>query len=240
MDENPTPERPTILVWDAPVRVFHWLLAASFVGAYVTAEAERWLLLHVTLGYTVGALVAFRLLWGLVGTRHARFASFVRGPAAVADYLRSLLGRHPEPSTGHNPAGGWAIVALLILAALSAATGWATYVEAGGEWFEDLHEALSNAMLALVVVHVGAVLLSSRLHRENLVRSMITGRKQGRPDDAIGGSWRSVAALLVAAVLGFWSWQWTQAPGADQASAYSRHADDDRHGDGARRRHDDD
>ena len=119
MNTPSTPDAPPVLVWDAPVRVFHWLLAASFVGAYITAESERWRLVHVTLGYTVGALVVFRLLWGLVGTRHARFSAFVRGPAAVAAYLRSLPGGGGEHPVGHNPAGGWAIVGLLTLAALS-------------------------------------------------------------------------------------------------------------------------
>src|SRR6478672_9751097 len=114
------PERASavrkVLVWDAPVRVFHWLMVASFAGAYVTAESERWRLVHVTLGYTLAGLVAFRLLWGLVGTRHARFAAFVRGPAAVASYLRSLLRNAPEHHAGHNPAGALAIVAMLLLA----------------------------------------------------------------------------------------------------------------------------
>ena len=85
-----------IKVWDAPVRVFHWLMVLSFAGAYLSAESERWRLLHVTLGYTFGGLVAFRLVWGLVGTRYARFANFVRGPQAVLTYLRSLRKGQPQ------------------------------------------------------------------------------------------------------------------------------------------------
>jgi hypothetical protein len=92
------------------------------------------------------------------------------------------------------------------------ASGWATYNDVGGDWLEDLHEGAANALLALVVVHVLGVVVSSRLHHENLVRSMVTGHKFGRPEDAIRSAWRSVAALMVVAVLGFWSWQWTQAP----------------------------
>ena len=87
-----------VLVWDAPVRVFHWLLAASFIGAFVTAESERWRLLHVTLGYTVGGLVVFRLLWGLLGTRHARFAGFVRGPRTKAAKRACLVPTRPHSS----------------------------------------------------------------------------------------------------------------------------------------------
>ena len=95
---HPKPADRGVLIWDFPVRVFHWLLVLNFAIAWLTAESEPWRLVHVIAGYTVAALVAFRLLWGLVGTRHARFSSFVRGPRAVLDYLGILLrGRHPSP-----------------------------------------------------------------------------------------------------------------------------------------------
>jgi cytochrome b len=87
-------EQTKILVWDAPVRVFHWLMVLSFAGAYLTAESERWRLVHVSLGYTMAGLLVFRILWGLLGTPYARFSSFVRGPAAVARYLRGHAERH--------------------------------------------------------------------------------------------------------------------------------------------------
>jgi cytochrome b len=206
-----------VLVWDAPVRLFHWLMVLSFAGAYLTAESERWRLVHVTLGYTMAALVLFRLVWGLIGTRHARFANFVRGPAAVKRYLASLLRGKPEHYTGHNPAGALAIVALLGATLIVTAAGWATYNELGGEWLEELHEGAANAMLALVGVHIGGVVVSSLLHKENLVGAMISGRKTTRPADAIRRAWRGVAALLLAGVLGFWWWQWQQAPSAGNA-----------------------
>lgn len=218
----------TVLVWDLPVRVFHALLAASFIGAYLTAESERWRLVHVTLGYTVAGLVVFRLLWGIVGTRHARFASFVRGPQAVARYLGSLLQGRPEHHTGHNPAGALAIVGLLGLALLVAGSGWAVYSDIGGDWLEELHEAAANTMLALVLVHVAGVVASSWLHRENLVRGIVTGRKQGGSDEAIRSAWRSLGALLLVAVLGFWAWQWQAAPAPTaQAAAGQPHGHDD-------------
>ena len=93
----------TIRVWDAPVRVFHWLLAACFTGAYLTAESESWRLLHVTLGYTLGGLIAFRLVWGVLGTRYARFGSFVRPPSELSRYLKSMLAGRPAHFIGHNP-----------------------------------------------------------------------------------------------------------------------------------------
>jgi cytochrome b len=221
-----------VLVWDAPVRVFHWFMVLSFAGAWLTAESERWRLVHVTLGYTMAGLVAFRLAWGLVGPRHARFASFVRGPRAVLAYLRSLVRGTPEHHTGHNPAGALAIVALLLLAAGVTATGWAGYGDVGGHWVGELHEGIASAMLAMVVVHVVAVLASSWLHRENLVGSMLTGRKSAPAADAIRGPWRGVAAVLLAAVLGFWWWQW-QSPDQGLAGAtahwgtMAHHEDDD-------------
>ena len=217
-----------ILVWDAPVRVFHWLMVASFAGAYLSAESERWRMLHVTLGYTMAGLVAFRILWGLVGTRHARFASFVRGPAAVARYVGALLRGRPERHAGHNPAGALAIVALLGLALAVTASGWATFNQLGSDWLEELHEAAANIMLAVVGVHVAGVVVSSWLHRENLVGAMVSGRKPGPPEDGVRSAWRSVAAMVLVAVLGFWWLQWQNAPsgGTQAATAITQHDDD--------------
>ncbi len=207
-----------ILVWDAPVRVFHWLLVLSFAGAYLTAESERWRLIHVSLGYTLGGLVAFRILWGLMGTRYAQFGSFVRGPSAVMRYVRALLRGEPEHHVGHNPAGAVAIVLLLLLSIASVASGWAIYNEVGGNWLEGLHEGASNVMLAVVGVHVAGVVLASWLHRENLVRAMVTGKKEGAPEEGIRRGWHWLALLILAAVLGFWWLQWQSAPSGAIAS----------------------
>jgi cytochrome b len=214
IDESPT----KIRVWDAPVRVFHWLMVLSFAGAYLTAESERWRLLHVTLGYTLGGLVAFRVLWGLVGTRYARFGSFVRGPAAVMRYLRTLFSGRPEHHVGHNPAGAVAIVLMLLLSIGIVATGWAIYNDVGGEWLGELHEVAANLMLGVVAVHVAGVVIASKLHHENLVRAMVTGNKQGAPSEGIRRLWRPLALVLLAAVLGFWWLQWQSAPVATVAT----------------------
>lgn len=198
-------KKPT-LVWDFPTRAFHWLLALSFTGAFVTAESERWRDVHVTLGYTVAGLIAFRLLWGLVGTRYARFASFAFGPRAVLDYVRSLLTREPRHYVGHNPAGSWAIYLLLALGLLAAASGYATYVELGGEEaFEDVHEGIANALLALVFVHIAGVVASSFLHRENLARAMVSGRKKAAAGEGIRSARWMVGVALIAGVVAFWS-----------------------------------
>jgi cytochrome b len=197
-------KKSRILVWDVPTRAFHWLLALSFTGAFVTAESERYRDVHVLLGYTVLGLVVFRLVWGLVGTRYARFRSFAYGPRSVLTYVKSLFTRSPQHYPGHNPAGSWAIHALLALGLLAGASGYATYNDVGGHWLENAHEALANAMLGLVLVHLAGVLVSSLLHRENLVRSMLDGYKSGSAGQGIRSRHRLVAAALVAAVTGFW------------------------------------
>ena len=201
-----------ILVWDAPVRVFHWLMVLSFFGAYLTAEGERWRLVHVTLGYTLGGLVAFRIVWGLLGTRYARFANFIRGPAEVTRYVKSLLKGQPEHAIGHNPAGAVAIALLMLMSAVIVATGWAIFNEIGGEFLSELHELTGNLMLLVVGVHVAGVAVASWLHRENLVRAMITGKKEGALTEGIRWTWWPVAVMLGLAVLGFWWLQYQSAP----------------------------
>ena len=186
-----------ILVWDLPTRLFHWLLAASFAGAFLTAESERYRDVHVLLGYTVLALLAFRLLWAFAGSRYARLRSFAFGPTAVMEYLKSLLRRRPIHYTGHNPAGSWAIYAIVVLGLIAGVSGYATYNDMGGHWIESLHEGASNVMLAVVIVHVAGVIISSLLHRENLVRGMVTGYKAGEPRQAIDNM-RWVAAVVLA------------------------------------------
>ncbi len=205
---------PQILVWDAPVRVFHWLLVFCFAGAYLSAESEHWRLLHVSLGYTLGGLVAFRLVWGVVGTRYARFSNFVRGPRALLRYGQALLRGQPPHSVGHNPAGALAIVALLVSSGVIVASGWAIYNDVGPEALANVHAVAANAMLLLVGVHVAGVLVASRLHRENLVCAMVRGTKAGAARDGIARAGYGVAGVLLAAVLGFWWLQWRSAPPA--------------------------
>lgn len=226
-------ERSKVLVWDFPTRAFHWLLALSFVGAFLTAESERYRDLHVMLGYTMLGLVAFRLVWGLVGTRYARFWSFAFGPRSVLTYLKSLFTRSPQHYLGHNPAGSWAIYALLALSVLAGASGYAAYNDIGGHWMEDVHEVLANTLLGVVFVHLAGVLMSSMLHRENLVRSMLSGYKSARSGAGIRYRHRLIGAALVAAVAAFWiagpdslPSQWNP---ASQAASAKDHSEDRRH-----------
>jgi cytochrome b len=210
-----------ILVWDLPTRVFHWALAASFLGAFLTSESERARDLHVLFGYTMVGLIAFRVVWAFVGTRYARFGAIAYGPAALRRYAASLLRGRPERYVGHNPPGALAIPALLGMVLLTAASGYAVYEELGGEWLEEAHEVLAFATLALVGVHVAGVLASSVLHRENLVRSMLTGTKRGSAAEAIAGPRRVVAFLLVAALAVTWG---SSLAGRDQGKARGKRA----------------
>ncbi len=175
---------PPTRVWDLAVRLFHWSLVASFAVAWISAE--EWQDLHLWAGYAAAALVAFRLVWGLAGTRYARFRQFVRRPRVVVAYLREFLSGREARYLGHNPAGGAMILALLLALAGLCLTGWLYTTDAywGVEWVEETHELLANLLLALVGLHVLGVLLASLRHRENLVRAMVTGRKRpAGPDD---------------------------------------------------------
>jgi len=195
-----------ILVWDWPVRIGHWLMVGGFVLAWLTSDSETFRLLHVWAGGTVLAVATFRLPWGLIGSRYARFAHFVRPPRDVASYLGNLLRLQPDRHVGHNPAGGWAIVALLGLALLTGISGWATYNELAGHWLEEVHEGLASAMLTVVIVHVAGVVSGSLVHGENLVRAMLTGRKEGSPEEAIPSArpFASVALLAWIIAAGWW------------------------------------
>jgi cytochrome b len=193
------------LVWDLPTRVFHWLLAASFAGAFLTSDSEKLVDVHVTLGYTMLGLVGFRLLWGLAGTRYARFRSFAFGPAEVVRYLWSAAARRPRHYLGHNPAGSWAIFVLLALTVLTGVSGYLTFNDLGGEVLEGLHEGLANAMVAAVAVHVGGVILSSLLHRENLAKRMLSGYKAGDPALGISRAHWLLGLGLAGAVAGYWA-----------------------------------
>lgn len=194
-----------ILVWDFPTRTFHWLLVVSFAGAYVTAEVERLERFHFLFGYTAAGLVVFRLLWGLIGSHHTRFSSFPFSPRATLDYARSLFGPAPQRFIGHNPLGSWSVVLLLATQGLVFATGLGALWIQNHDFVADLHEGMAAAALALVAVHVTAVLLSSLLHRENLTRAMITGYKSGTAEESASGARPFAAIILVALVVALWS-----------------------------------
>jgi cytochrome b len=170
--------QPTISVWDPLVRIFHWSLVASFAVAWLTGD--EWMSIHEWAGYAAGALVTFRLIYGIAGPHYARFSQFVRRPAATFTYAGDIICNREQRYIGHNPLGALMVLALLGAIAMTSLSGWLMTTDAywGVEWVEELHEVFANGMLMLVALHVGGVVLSSVRHRENLFRSMITGRKQ--------------------------------------------------------------
>lgn len=209
-----------IRVWDPLVRIFHWGLVIAFTVAYLSGDEEN--SLHIYSGYAVLGLIAFRVIWGLIGTRYARFSDFVYSPATVIQYLKGLVARKPKHYTGHNPAGGWMVIAMLLSLFVVTVSGLKVYAieeglgplageppaltvisvayaddddaghrknengrgedEAAEEFWEELHEVSSNFMLFLIFLHIAAVIISGRLHKENLVKAMFTGKKIGKTD----------------------------------------------------------
>ena len=165
-------------VWDLAVRVLHWSLVLSVAAAWLTRHSPgRW---HEWLGYGTLAIVATRVVWGFVGFHHARFANFVRPASVTFAYARDVCGGREARFIGHNPLGGWMVVALLTMVVLVGFTGWLYTTDRfwGIAWVEELHETLSDVLFAFVALHILGVLFTSRKHRENLVAAMLHGRKR--------------------------------------------------------------
>lgn len=204
-----TAESPAnwVRVWDPLLRIFHWTLVVAFATAWLTADEMQ--SVHEFAGYAVASLIGFRLIWGLVGSRYARFSQFVRGPAATLSYVGDIAKGRERRFLGHNPAGAAMVVALLVTLSGTALTGWLMEEPGRAETaarqlqfvapafadddddeaespLKEVHETLANAMLLLIALHLGGVALASYRHRENLVRAMVTGRKRppGRGDIA--------------------------------------------------------
>ena len=172
------PTAPLVQVWDPFVRIFHWSLVGLFVLAFVTGDETEWL--HLTAGYAIAVLIVLRIIWGFVGSRHARFSDFVCAPRQVTDYVRGAIRLRAPRHLGHNPAGGAMIIALLTMLIGISATGFMMTTDAfwGAQWVEDLHEGLVYVTLGLIALHVAGVVFASVEHGENLVKAMITGRKR--------------------------------------------------------------
>ena len=207
-------------VWDLPVRLFHWLLVLVLCGSWITAElsttAFKW---HEFCGYTVLVLVSFRLLWGLLGTRHARFANFLRGPRDLLSYARKLASPTTyRPSVGHNPIGGWVVMILLLLLLTQGLTGLFAndgVIDTGplfgwislslSDSLTKIHHLVFHVLQAIVALHITAAALYFLVRRENLILPMLTGRK---PDEVvpereeISGSRIWLALLIVLLLAG--------------------------------------
>jgi cytochrome b len=183
---------PSVKAWDPLVRIFHWSLVFSFLLAFVTED--DWINLHIWAGYAVSLLIVFRLVWGVIGTRTARFGSFVKSPGVVMRHLREMLSQKTTTHyLGHNPVAAVMVVTLLVSISLVAFSGVVLiaadgqgplantfFAGASGEVMEEVHEFFANFTLLLIFGHVAGVVISSLLEGENLARAMITGRKKAR------------------------------------------------------------
>ena len=196
----------TIRAWDLPTRLFHWTLVGLFLGAFSVAhlsdEHAPAFAIHMLLGLILMSAIAFRLVWGFVGSRHARFGSFLYSPAALLAYLKEAFAGRDRPVAGHNPGSSWAIYAMLLLPVLLVTTGILSQPKQ--EFFEDLHGALGWIMVAAVGAHLAGLAFHTWRHREPIALAMITGQRRGDPADAIGSA-RPVSALVFLVLVGGWA-----------------------------------
>jgi cytochrome b len=195
--------RQLILVWDIPVRVFHWLLVICFAGAWLTSESERLAMIHYAFGYTACLLVLIRLVWGLIGTRYARFRQFLKSPKAVIDHFMAILRRRPHHDVGHNQAGGVVMFGLMILILLIGLSGYLSVKEFLGNFVSEVHEAIASLAMAVVILHICAAILMSVLERQNLVKSMVNGKKLGMPEQGIRYPQYLIGSLMFLGALYF-------------------------------------
>ena len=220
MTEKPEASR-TIKVWDLPTRLFHWILVGLMIVQWWTAENSGTMDYHVWGGYTVLVLVLFRLIWGFVGSETARFGDFVCGPGAALAYVKALLRGETPLYRGHNPMGGWSIVLMLVLLLVQVGTGlfanddiliegplYSWVSKDTSDWLTSIHRFNFNLLLAVIAIHVAAVLFYLLVKRENLIHPMLSGRKRLPPELAgrvprLVSPWRGLVAL-VAVGLSVW------------------------------------
>ncbi|AXA42970.1 cytochrome b/b6 domain-containing protein (plasmid) [Rhizobium leguminosarum] len=179
--EGPRPSSAlpdTIKVWDPVVRLFHWtIVTACILNLFLLEEGKYW---HRVTGYVVAAAIALRIVWGFVGTKHALFSDFFPTPTRVMRQILDILRGAEQRYIGHNPLASLMMLCLMALLAATALTGWMTTLDAfwGEKWLERLHGTIANGIMVLAFVHAGAAILESWRHKENLVWSMVTGRKK--------------------------------------------------------------
>ncbi len=221
-------------VVDAPTRAFHWLFALSFAGAYLSADGERFRLLHVTLGYTMAGLLVFRILYGLLGPRQAGLALLWRKLSGLRPWAQSVqtslhgLTHTNEHTQAAAPTGpvNWrqgqnlfmalAIVVLLLMVLPLTLSGYAAYNEwgdfLGGDWVGEVHEFFGEAALAVVLAHIAAIVGLSLWRRKNMAAPMVSGQVDGVGPDVAKRNHLWLGVLLLAAVLAYWTWEWQQSP----------------------------
>ena len=195
------------LVWDIPTRLFHWLLAGSFLGAFAIAhlvdDHSSAFAIHMLLGGAIAFMVLLRIVWGLVGSRHARFRDFALSPRELLGYVKGQLTGGAGRYAGHNSGSSYAAVVMFALLLGLGLTG--AFMGSGGEVVEEVHEVLAWAMIVVVGAHVAGIVVHSVRHKEFIARSMIDGKKQAEPSQAIRSA-HPVVGVVFLALTGLWSW----------------------------------
>ena len=212
---------PRVLIWDLPIRAFHAVFAGSFVAAAAIAlgggEESPLFPVHSMLGLVIGVALGLRIVWGFVGSRHARFASFAFGPGAVARYMRAALTGKGERHAGHNPGAAMATFAMFAIVCGLVVTG--VMLGLGQKGAKDIHEVLSYAMVAVVMAHLAGLAVHTMTHRELIGLSMVDGRKVADPSDAIRSQHPLAAVAFLAVVGAFAAGLWWN---YDRAAATTR------------------
>ena len=203
-----------IQVWDLPTRLFHWLLVMLVIASVFTGKVGGlWMQYHVWSGYAILGLLLFRLVWGFVGGQHARFSAFVRGPKAVLRYARTMPSRNAPKHLGHNPLGGWSVLAMLVALLVQAVTGlfanddifiegplypWVS--KSTSDWLTHIHKLNQEVILIIVAVHILAVVFYLIIKHENLIVPMFTGRKHWHAEGESSANQLGRAALIVSMI----------------------------------------
>ena len=211
-EENTENPIRSVLVWDLPTRLFHWLLVIFVIISFVTGNiGGNAMQYHAWGGFAILVLLLFRLVWGFIGSRESRFVTFIQDPSAVIRYVGTLLHRDSPHYLGHNPLGGWSILALLFTLLVQAATGlfanddivtegplfdWVG--KATSDWLTKVHKLNQQVIIALVCVHVAAVIFYFFYKRQNLILPMITGVKPWHDAEAEAASGRTWLAVMIA------------------------------------------
>ena len=214
---------PTRRTVDAPTRMFHWLFALSFLGAYLTSDGERWRMLHITLGYTMAGLLAFRVLYGMWGPPQARLSLMLRKLTPGPQWLKSAAASASAGTwaklnwrQGQNLLMALAVVLLLVLVVPLTLSGYATFHDwgdfLGGDWVEEVHEVIGEALLLVVLAHLALIAGLSLLRQKNIAQPMLTGRTDGAGPDLAKRNHGAIALLLLVAVLAYGAWEWQQSP----------------------------
>jgi cytochrome b len=197
--------RKRMLAWDSPIFFTHWLLAFCFVGAIVTQESEKFRLVHVTLGYTMLGIVGFRLIWGFIGSKYARFTTIKPRFLRVRENIQAILSGNKEFSIGLNAIGFVAAYLLMALVLLVSASGYLVFNEIGPELISEIHELIGNLLITVVVVHVGSIVLNAMYQRLQKSNAEVVTKIGGLAQRARPYKWVSIIILLI--VINFWGIQ---------------------------------